>query len=72
MIKDKDGEIGAVMLELGHLETFLTRKSLNSFDFSDLPYDQGSLFAQILYKSDDIDLDYLDRSNFKVLKIFYF
>lgn len=30
LIKDKDGEIGAVMLELGHLETYLTRKMVNS------------------------------------------
>ena len=30
LIKDKDGEIGAVMLELGNLETYLTRKATNS------------------------------------------
>ena len=32
----------------------------------ELPYDQGSLLAQLFYRADDIDLDYLDRGTFKV------
>ncbi len=66
LIKDKDGEIGAIMLELGNLETYLTRKSVNSLDFYELPYDQGSLFTQLLYRPNDIDLDFFDKSSFKV------
>jgi hypothetical protein len=34
LINDKDGELGLVMLELGHLETFLTRKAKNTEGFN--------------------------------------
>ena len=30
LISDRDGHLGIVMLELGHLETYLTRKAINS------------------------------------------
>ena len=29
LITEKDGEIGCIMLELGHIETYLTRRMLN-------------------------------------------
>ena len=66
LISQSDGEIGVVMLELGKLETFLTRKVLNLDGFTGLPCDIGSLFIQMLYSPDEIELDYLDKSTFKV------
>lgn len=66
LINDRDGELGVCMLELGHMETYLTRKSINAKDFSDLPYDEGSIFTRLLYKPDDIDLDFLDKHLFRV------
>jgi hypothetical protein len=30
LISDRDGHIGIVMLELGNMETYLTRKAVNS------------------------------------------
>ena len=66
LITDADGELGSIMLELGHLETYLTRKLHNKTDFTNLPYEQGSIFAQILQNSDALDLDNLDRNLFKV------
>lgn len=54
------------MLELGQLETFLTRKVLNLETFSGLPCDKGSLFIQMLNSPDDIELDNLDKAMFKV------
>lgn len=67
LINDKDGEIANCMLELGHVETFLTRKSVNARDFDDMPYDEGSIFTRLLYTPDDIDLDSLDKNIFKVI-----
>ena len=66
LISQSDGEIGVVMLELGQLETFLTRKVLNLETFSGLPCDKGSLFIQMMNSPDDIELDNLDKAMFKV------
>ena len=66
LINDKDGEIANCMLELGHLETYLTRKSVNSKNFKDLPYDEGSIFIRLLHNPDDVDLNCLDKNIFKV------
>ncbi len=66
LINDKDGEWANVMFELGHLETFLTRKAVSAKDFLDLPYDEGSLFARLLNTPDDVDLDNLDKNIFRV------
>ena len=30
LINDKDGELAKVMFELGHIETYLTRKAVNA------------------------------------------
>jgi hypothetical protein len=65
LISDRDGQLGIVMLELGHMETYLTRKAVNAIDFNDLPYDTGSIFTRLLCKPDEIDLDFLDKSVFK-------
>lgn len=69
LISQSDGEIGVVMLELGQLETFLTRKVLNQETFSGLPCDKGSLFIQMLSSPDDIELDNLDKAMFKVIDV---
>lgn len=65
LISQSDGEIGVLMLELGKLETFLTRKSINSEGFLGLPHEKGSLFIQMLHSPDDIELDNFDKSHFK-------
>ena len=31
-----------------------------------MPYDEGSIFTRLLYKPDDIDLDFLDKHLFRV------
>lgn len=67
LINDKDGEIAKCMLELGHIETYLSRISSNSSDYSDLPSDEGSIFTRLLYNPDEIDLDSLDKHIFKVI-----
>ncbi|CAF0708130.1 unnamed protein product [Brachionus calyciflorus] len=61
LISDKDGEIAKCMLELGHVETYLTRIASNSKDYKDLPYDEGSIFTRLLYNPDEVDLDNLDK-----------
>lgn len=66
LINDKDGEIANCMLELGHIETYLSRIATNSNDYSDLPLDEGSIFTRLLYNPDEIDLDSLDKHIFKV------
>lgn len=66
LISDKDGEIAKCMLELGHIETYLSRIASNSNDYSDLPFDEGSIFTRLLYNPDEIDLDSLDKHIFKV------
>jgi hypothetical protein len=30
LINDKDGEVAKIMFELGHIETYLTRKAVNA------------------------------------------
>jgi hypothetical protein len=69
LINDKDGEVAKIMFELGHIETYLTRKAVNAKDFSDLPYDEGSLFTRIITNPDDIDLDSIDKNVFRVYKV---
>jgi hypothetical protein len=67
LINNRDGELGNVMLELGHLETYLTRKIMNAQTFSGLPYDEGSIFLRLLNDPDQLELDNLDKNIFKVI-----
>lgn len=69
LINDKDGEIAKCMLELGHVETYLTRLAAGSKSYDDLPYDEGSMLTKLLYNPDEVDLDSLDKHIIKVFKL---
>jgi hypothetical protein len=48
LITEKDGQIGCIMLELGHIETYLTRKAMNMSNFDGLPL--GIQFINLIVK----------------------
>jgi hypothetical protein len=66
IISNSDGPLGVSIFELGHIETYLTLVVNNSKSFSDLPYDEGSIFTRLVNNPDDLDLDSLNRNLFKV------
>lgn len=64
------GKIGKIVLELGHIETYILRcsRSQNLLDVSYLPDQEGTTLYKLLTDPDNVNLDHFSFDIFVVSK----